>query len=211
MPIEPQDLAKSPPSMAFSKIRNVGRLPDDQALEFFNGLYRAAVEARDAGDWSGVESFLQAWEDRLTGRPAPDALRFDTSPWTALRVPLAEARVALISTGGVYLKGDQEPYKTDGDASYRAIPRSALPEAIGIAHTHYDTSGALKDINVIFPYQRMAEAEKDGVIGSFADTCYGFMGFIPRPMVSGLVEQSAPEVAEKLRAAGVEAVLIGTT
>lgn len=211
MALEASDLAKSPPTLAYSKIRNVARLPDDQALEFFNGLYRATVEAKDDGDWTRVEAFLQAWEDRLTGRSAPEALRFESAPWTPLKRPLWEARVALISTGGVYVKGQQEPYNTDGDVSYRIIPKETPKDLLGVAHTHYDTSAALMDINAIFPYERMKELEQEGFIGSFADLAYGFMGFIPRPLVPALLNESAPEVARRLKAEGVEAVLIGTT
>lgn len=211
MPLEPQDLARSPSTMAFSKIRNIGRQPEDQVVEFFNGLYRASVQAKESGDWLQVEQFIQGWEDKLTSRSAPDALRFEDSPWTPLKRPLKEARVALVSTGGVYIKDKQDPYNTDGDISYRVIPRDTPKERLGVAHTHYDTSGAVKDINVIFPYQRLQEIEKEEVVGSFAETCYGFMGFIPRPLVPSLLTESAPEVAQRLKADGVEAVLIGTT
>ncbi len=211
MPLEPADLARSPSTMAFSKIRGVARQSEDQVLEFFNGLYRMAVEAKESGNWPSVEAFLQLWEDKLTSRSATEALRYDDSPWTPLGRPLKECRVALISTGGVYIKGQQEPYNTDGDVSYRVIPKETPKELLGVAHTHYDTSGALKDINVIFPYERMKELEAQGVIGLFADPCYGLMGFIPRPMVQQLMEDSAPEVARRLREDGVDAVLIGTT
>lgn len=211
MALEVRDLAKSPPIMAFSKMGGVARLPEDQALEFFNGLYRATVEAKDSGDWSPVEAFLQMWEDRLTSRVSPNALRFDSSPWTPMRRPLREAKVALISTGGVYIKGQQEPFNTDGDASYRIIPKDISKEMLGVAHTHYDTSGALKDINVIFPYERMKELEEEGVIGSFADSNYGFMGYITGELVSSLTGESGTEVARRLKKDGVDAVLIGTT
>ena len=211
MPLELSDLAKSPSTLAFSKIRNVGRLPEDQALEFFNGLYRAAVEAKESGEWGRVEAYLQGWEDKLTSRSAPDALRFETAPWTPLKRPLREAKVALVTMGGVYIKGQHDPFNTDGDPSYRILPKTTPRELFGIAHTHYDTSSALRDINVVFPYQRMQELARDGVIGSFADVCYGFMGFIPRPLVPVLIEETAPEVARTLVAADVDAVLIGTT
>ncbi len=211
MTIDLQELAKSPPTMAFSRIRNLARLPEGELFEFFKGLYRTAVPAKDSGDWSQVEQFLQSWEDRLTSRSAPDALRFESAPWAPLRRPLREATVALISTGGVYVREQQEAFNTDGDISYRVIPSDTSRERLGIAHTHYDTSGALRDINVVFPYERMRELEEEGVIGAFADACYAFMGFIPRPLVPALMEESAPEVARRLQADGVDAVLIGTT
>ena len=83
MPLEVADLAKSPLSienMAFSKIR-VGGLSDEEGLEFFNGLYLAAVLAKNDGDWSRVESFLDKWETDLISRARPTALRFDSAPW----------------------------------------------------------------------------------------------------------------------------------
>lgn len=211
MAIELQELAGSPPTMAFSRIRNLARLPEGELFEFFKGLYRGAVQAKDSGDWSPVEQFLQSWEDRLTSRSAPDALRFETAPWAPLRRPLREATVALVSTGGVYIEEQQEAYNTDGDPSYRVIPRDTPRERLGIAHTHYDTSGARRDINVVFPYERMRELEEEGVIGALAERCYGFMGFIPRPLVPALMQESAPEVARRLKDDGVDAVLIGTT
>ena len=149
MALEPSDLARSPSTMAFSKIRGIARQPENQVLEFFNGLYRTAVLAKDSGNWSSVESFLQLWEDKLTTRSAPDALRFDDSPWTSLQRPLSACRVALISTGGVYIKDQQDPFNTDGDVSYRVIPKNIPRELLSVAHTHYDTSGALRDINVV--------------------------------------------------------------
>lgn len=216
MPLEPRDLGKSPSlNMAFSKIQNVRNLPDDQALEFFNGLYQAAVLAKDDGNWKQVEQFLEQWEQRLVSRARPDAIHFETSPWTPFQTPLNLAKVALIGTGGVYIPGEQQPYNTDGDFSYRIIPKTTAGGRLGVAHTHYDLSGAQQDINVIFPLDRMRELENEGVIGQLAQECYGFMGFIPGPldgpMVSGLMKQSAPEVARRLKAAGVQAALIGTT
>lgn len=165
MGLEPRDLARSPATMPFSKIRNVARLDEEAALGFFNSLYRAAVESKDDGDWSRVERLLQEWEDRLTSRTAAGALSYPTAPWTPLPVPLAEARLALIGTGGVYLRDEQDPFDTDGDASFRVIPRGTPHGRIGVAHTHYDTAGALRDVNVIFPYQRLKELEDRGRIG----------------------------------------------
>ena len=216
MPVTPADLGKfQAPNMAFSKIQNVRNLPEDQAVEFFNGLYQAAVLAKDDGNWKRIQDFLEQWEQRLVGRARPDAMRFETSPWKPFEAPLRGAKVALIGTGGIYIKEDQQPFNTDGDFSYRVIPKTVARDRLGVAHTHYDTTGAQRDINVIFPYERLKELEAEGIIGTFADECYGFMGYIPGPldgpMVSGLMQQSAPEVAKRLLNARVDAVLIGTT
>ncbi len=52
-------------------------------------------------------------------------------PWTPLTKPLTECRFSLLSTAGVYIKGEQEPFDVErekreprwGDPTYRSIPR----------------------------------------------------------------------------------------
>lgn len=219
MALEVADLGKSPLSAdspaafatAFSKIRFVAGLDDEEGLEFFNGLYHATVLSKDDGDWSRVEQFIEDWETKLVSRARPNALRYESSPWTPMKKPLSEARVALITTGGMYIKDSQEPYDPSSDPSFREIPISTPSSAFDIRHGHYDDSLAREDINVIFPYERVKELAADGVIGSFAETAYAFMGFIIRDDVEKLINETAPEVARRLVADGVDVVLIGTT
>ena len=210
MALEPRDLGRNPGTSAFSKIGGVRGLPDEEAFAFFNGLFQAAVEAKDDGNWARVEQLIQEWEDRLTSRTRPDALRFASSPWTPFTKPLSRATVAIITAGGVYLEG-QEPFAVDGDTSYRLLAKDTPRDQYRVAHTHYDTSGVIEDVNCVYPIDRMRELEAEGVIGKLLDPGVGFMGYIPGPMVDRLVQESAPEVARRLRDAGVEAALIGTT
>ena len=211
MSLEMAELAKRLPGMAFSKIAGVAALGDEEGLDFIRSLYHATVLAKDDGDWTRVERFLGDWETKLISRARPNALRFESSPWHPFEKPLSQARIALIGTGGIYMKGTQEPYDTDGDASFRTIATTAARGTLAISHTHYDTSGAIADINVVFPYERLKEMERDGLIGSFSDTAYGFMGYIVREQVDQLINETAPEVADRIVADGVDAVLIGTT
>ena len=212
MPLEVRELGRLPPSienMAFSKVR-VERLSDENALRFFNGLYRATLLSHDDGDWSRVETFLDEWERELISNVNPNALSFDDSPWTPFKKPLSDARVALLTTGGVYKKDSQEPF-VDDDPSFRVIPSATAASDLGIFHEHYDKSNAEKDINVIFPIEPMRGMEKEGAIGSIAADAYGFMGYIIGDNIPRLIEQTAPEVARNLLADNVNAALIGTT
>ena len=212
MALEMTELAKRLPTMAFSKIGGAANLGDEEGLAFMQGLFRAAVLSKDDGDWSRVEEFLEEWETKLISRSGRNALRYEDTPWRAFGKRVSEARVALIGTGGVYMAGGvQEAFDTDGDASFRPIPSSTPASELGIAHTHYDTSGAEADANVVFPIDRLREMEADGAIGSLAETAYGFMGYIVGEHVRTLIEETAPEVGRRLAAAGVEAALIGTT
>ena len=60
-------------------------------------------------------------------------------PWTPLSRPLAEATVALVTTGGVHLCSDT-PFVLKSDASYRIIPRTATSDDLCIARGVSDGS-----------------------------------------------------------------------
>jgi D-proline reductase (dithiol) PrdB len=100
-------------------------------------------------------------------------------PWVPLRKPLAEATVALVTTGGVHCCSDK-PFVLESDASFRAIPHTATSGDLCITHEHYDRRDAARDLNLIFPLQRLLELEAEGVIGHVAETHYGF-GFVDNP------------------------------
>lgn len=132
----------------------------------------------------------------------------DALCWTPFRKPLSECRVALVTTGGVHRK-DQSPFdllEPHGDWSYREIPDDTLSTELVASHSHYDTRDANKDINVMFPIDRLHELQQEGFIGSTAPVHFGFMGFIPNPQP--LLETTAKEVARKLVEQGTDAVLM---
>ena len=212
MPIELRDLGRLPPSienMAFSKIR-VERLAEEEATRFFNGLYEAALLSHDDGNWSRVDDYLGEWERDLISRVNPNAISFDSSPWTPFERSLADARVALITTGGVYMRDAQESF-VDDDPSFRVIRSDTPASGLGIFHEHYDKSNAEKDINVIFPIERLREMNVEGSIGSIGADSFGFMGYIIGDNIPRLIEETAPEVARVLRTDNVDAALVGTT
>jgi D-proline reductase (dithiol) PrdB len=103
----------------------------------------------------------------------------DEIPWTPLKRPLAEATVAIVTTGGVHCCADT-PFNLASDASFRAIPRTATSAELCITHEHYDRRDAARDLNLIFPLERLLELEVEGVVGRVADVHYGF-GFVRDP------------------------------
>lgn len=132
-------------------------------------------------------------------------------PWTPLRKPLSEAKVTLISTGGVYVKGDT-PF-TDhyglGDPSYREIPLHISIQMIDHFHEHYDHTNAYVDINCIYPIERLKELVAGKVIGSLSPYHYSFMGYVPIP--HPLINRTAPDLAEKLVIQDVDVAFIVPT
>lgn len=124
-------------------------------------------------------------------------------PWTPLRRPLAQATIAVVSTGGVHLCSDT-PFDLKSDASFRIIPRTARPTDLCITHEHYDRRDAARDPNLIFPLERLLELEAEGIVGHVADAHFGF-GFTTDPL-----DLLAPgrEVGELLAQAGVDLALL---
>lgn len=131
--------------------------------------------------------------------------RIDPVPFAPLRKPLSEARVALVSTAGLVLPG-QEPFDNNvkgGDWTYREIPADADPRTLIDAHrsTSYDHSGVHADANLAFPIDRIRE-----VAANVNHRHFSFMGSITAP--GQLTARSAPAVADALAADGVDAVLL---
>lgn len=122
--------------------------------------------------------------------------------------PLAESRLALVSTGGVHLP-EEERFDIDdplGDCSYREIPGSATD--LTWTHAYYARRrgpGGEEDLDAVFPLWTLRELEREGVV-RLNGRHFSFMGAIHEP--APLVERTAPEVAGHLHADGVEAVLL---
>lgn len=124
-------------------------------------------------------------------------------PWTQLHKSLSEATVALVTTGGVHLCTDQL-FNIKSDASFRVIRRTATSDELCITHDHYDRRDAARDINLIFPLERLLELEQEGVIGHVADNHYGF-GFTDDPL--DLIKPGR-EVGMLMKDAGVDLALL---
>lgn len=121
-------------------------------------------------------------------------------PWTPLRKPLVDCRVALVSTAGVHLRA-QPPFdmlNPLGDPSFRDIPATVSPADLTITHDYYDHGDADRDMNIVFPWQRLRELRQQGVIGAISPVHIGFMGHIDGELVATLQQRTAPDAAEML-------------
>jgi D-proline reductase (dithiol) PrdB len=118
--------------------------------------------------------------------------------------PLAERRVAIISTAGLQRRGDR-PYAFDAD-DYRIIPGDTPAGDIVMSHisSNYDRSGFQQDFNIAFPLDRLREMAGDGEIGSVADYHYSFMGSTHPDQL----EATTRHLAGLLKGDGVDAVVL---
>lgn len=135
----------------------------------------------------------------------------DNIPWAPFKKPITDSCLAVVSTAGFYLEGD-EPFDIDsarGDASFRKIPSNVAKEKLKIAHAHYPHARVKEDINVLFPIDRLTELVEANVIGKLATNFYsfGFGGNLIQEFI-GEPDGSAHQLVKKLKADEVDCVLM---
>jgi D-proline reductase (dithiol) PrdB len=134
-------------------------------------------------------------------------------PWTPLRKPLSECRLALASSSAAALAGDR-PFDQEGerrnpwwgDPSYRMIPRGTRTGDVRFYHLHVDSSFGERDLNCVLPLDRAEELAASGEIGSVAPTHYSFMGYLLRP--EEFLRTSVAAMIERMRAESVDLALL---
>ena len=105
---------------------------------------------------------------RLAELECPD---FTTKPWVS-GPPLSQRRVAIVSSAGLVVRGEN-PFR-GRDADYRVIPSDTKPEDLLISHIsiNFDRTGFQEDWNVVFPLDRLRELAAVSAIGGVASTHY---------------------------------------
>lgn len=125
--------------------------------------------------------------------------------WAEVTKPLNEMKVALATAAGVHLK-NQERFNFAGDTSFRVIPGTTTSNELMVSHGGYDNADANKDVNCMFPIDRMHELVENGVIKAFSEVNFGFMG--GGGDQTAFTDETGPEIARQLKAANVDAVLL---
>jgi D-proline reductase (dithiol) PrdB len=134
---------------------------------------------------------------------------FTTTPWTPVTRPLADSRIGVVTTGGLYRAGVEAPFASEaaeGDWSFRAIPSDVPIQTLTIAHAHFPHEVAEADMNTIFPLDRLRDLQAAGLIGGLAETHFSVMGYCTR--AADLAEGAAPGIAAGLSAAGADVALV---
>lgn len=125
--------------------------------------------------------------------------------WTAVEKPLEEMVVALVTAAGVHLKSDDR-FHLAGDTSFRIVPGDGDSKDLMVSHGGYDNSDVNKDINCMFPIDRLRELVDEGFIKGVAPKHVGFMG--GGGNIDVFEKETGPQIAEVLKEEGVDAVVM---
>ena len=139
--------------------------------------------------------------DHLLAKPCPP---FPSSPFVS-GPPLAERRLAIVTTAGLTRRGDTPFALRSGE--YRVIPGDTDGHDLVMSHSsvNFDRTGFQHDVNVVFPIDRARELVAEGQLGSLAAYHYSFMG---ASLDAAGYEAGARELAGLLARDGVDAVLL---
>jgi D-proline reductase (dithiol) PrdB len=135
--------------------------------------------------------------------------------WAPFEKPLGQAKIALLSSAGMFLRSEQEPFDVErerqeptwGDPSFRIIPAGVTQPEIDATHLHINTADLLTDLNIALPLQRLQELAEAGAIGAMAEEHYSLMGY-QEEGAEVWRTRTGPEIAARCHAADIDALIL---
>jgi D-proline reductase (dithiol) PrdB len=130
-------------------------------------------------------------------------------PFAPFAKPLREATIAVITSGGLYVRGEQPPFDAAdvyGDATIRTFPVTQPSDTLGIAHDHYDHTAPMQDLRTINPAAHLLTLAQEGVIGGLYPTQISFQGYIP--VWTRTLERLIPAVLDELGGKPIDGALL---
>lgn len=205
-------------------VKFLADLTTDEAGEFIAEMLGLVGEVLDDGDPSPLVERFVAWQRRAYGAHLDQKAKFtyDDGPFAALAKPVEECRVALVTSSGHFVDGDDpRPFgvvdMSQAEAEARiseflraeptlsAIPVDTAPDRLRVRHGGYPVGAVRKDYQVALPIEHLADLARRGVIGELAPRAYSFVGAASQLR---LRDRVAPEWAETLQADDVDLVLL---
>jgi glycine reductase len=177
---------------------------------FARGVTRNAMAEANA-----AERATAMLLDKLAGRPfASEVPRPDFAGVPAPRLvkALDGATIALVTDGGLVPRGNPDGIEALAATRYGAYSIAGQPgldpSRYDNVHRGYDTTYVKQDPHRLVPVDVARELEQRGAIGRLHETVYSTTGVATTLAHSARMGR---EIAEKLRAAGVDAVILTST
>jgi hypothetical protein len=126
--------------------------------------------------------------------------------WAPFEKRLAAARIALLTSAGMYVESSQASFDLEreqshpewGDPSWRSIPATADAADIGVAHLHINSADIKADPEIALPARLLHQLVVDGVVGGATANHISVMGYQDRSL-EGWRHETLPELVAMLR------------
>ncbi|MBO0452116.1 glycine reductase complex component B subunit gamma [Enterococcus sp. AZ007] len=173
--------------------------------------YRKNFQDEKRGSARAVDMLIRKLQDQefTTEYPMPE---FDNvAPATAIS-DLRKAKIALVTSGGIVPKGNPDRIESSSASKYGTYSienvDTLTADCYETAHGGYDPVYANQDPNRVLPLDIVRELEKEGMIGSLHNYFYTTVG---NGTAVANAKKYAAEIAQKLLADGVDAVILTST
>ena len=199
-------------------------LPDDEAAEFLRQLLEELGDSYDHGNLDPLVQLAVDWQIRgyAPEEGASQRWVYEDGPFAEPAKPLSESRVALFTSSGHFVAGDDpRPFDieemTQQEAEERIndfikspptlsrIPVETAQEDLRVRHGGYDITSATTDPGVTFPAAALQELAAEGVIGDLHPDAFSFPGATAQMRI---VKESGPAWARMLVEEEVDLVLL---
>ncbi len=189
-----------------------GEEPGSSAEEGYlpNGIRKNFFE-KDRGSKRAVKMLLKKLAEKPyeTEYPMPSFDRVEPSP--AVK-DMANAKIALVTSGGIVPKGNPDHIESSSASHYGEYDIAGVDDlteaTYETAHGGYDPIYANQDSDRVLPVDVLRDMEKEGVIGSLHNKFYTTTG---NGTAVASSKAFAAEIADKLLADGVDAVVLTST
>jgi len=148
------------------------------------------------------------WDTINERYPGVMITKDDFIPLAQLKKPLSEARLTFVSSAGVQPKRTMpfDVVHPVGDYSFRRVFSGSKVNDLEIHQIKYPTNGASRDLNVIFPIERLQELAAEGVIGGLTPNFFSFIGYQMDPPT--FESTLAEDIASAVVGDGADAALL---
>lgn len=142
----------------------------------------------------------QPTRDVVLNLPCP---AFETTPFVS-GPPLTQRRIAILSSAALIRRGDKPFPFGSGECRFLSVDTPTKDLLISHVSINFDRSGWQRDVNVVYPIDRLRELATDGVIGGVAETHYTVMGSTD----PAAMEEAVSQIAGQLRQERIDSVLL---
>jgi betaine reductase len=174
------------------------------------GIIRAEVAEKTA-----AQRVVDMVVSKATDKPFETELHlpeFERVKAPAAVKNLAKANIALVTDGGLVPKGNPDRIELNnatrwGEYSIKGVD-SLKPEDYDVTHSGYDNTAVRRDPHRLVPLDAARDSEKRSIFGKLNDSYFATTGVMTTLENSRRIGR---EIAQRLKAEGVDAVILTST